>query len=391
MKDLKIYLIVGAVLLILYTLIEYNRPKPTNWSPTYASNEKIPFGTFILFDRVKDLFQRSTISTRRQPIYNVLVDSNYKRTAYVIICNSIQPSEQDYEQLTRYIKAGNDVFIAAENFGNLFEDKLRTSVNNPLIAGNKEYVTFVNPRMDNERQYYVDRGAINNNFDKLDTLNTTVLGIDNDGTANFIRYKMGKGSLYLTVNPKLFTNYSLLKPQGARYAAYALSYLNNPNKIIWDEYYTQGSAVQASPMRVFLTNDTLRWAYYTALISLLIFVVYSIKRTQRIIPVIEPLKNSTIDFVNVVGQVYYEQRDNRDIAHKKIQYFLALLRDEYQLKTNKLDMEFTTALAQKMGLTPLFARDLVNYIIYINNQQRVTDSELLELNKLIENFYTLSA
>jgi hypothetical protein len=193
--------------------------------------------------------------------------------------------------------------------------------------------------------------------------------------------------LYLCANPKFFSNYSLLKPDGAAYAATALSYIKSTKQIILDEYYTQGDIGDDTPMRLFLSNPALQWAYYIALFSLLIFVLYEIKRRQRIIPVIEPLSNSTLDFVTVVGHVYYEKRDNADIAQKKILYLLTYLRDEHQIKTAVADEEFKERIAGKLGLEPAFANELVNYLRYISVQQKVNDRELIELNKLIEKFY----
>jgi len=143
-------------------------------------------------------------------------------------------------------------------------------------------------------------------------------------------------------------------------------------------------------MRVFLSHPELEWAYYIAIFSLLIFVLYEIKRRQRIIPVIEPLSNSTLEFVNVVGQVYYEKRNNDNIAKKQVLYLLSYLRDEYQLKTNKLDKEFTETLTAKLGLDPDFANDFVEFLHYINVQDRINDKELIHLNKLIEQFYIQS-
>jgi len=141
---------------------------------------------------------------------------------------------------------------------------------------------------------------------------------------------------------------------------------------------------------VFFSYPNLQWAYYICLFSLVLFIIYDIKRRQRIIPIIEPLQNSTLDFVNVVGQVYYEKRDNANIAAKKILYLLASLRDKYQLKTNKLDSEFVEALAQKTSIDATFARELVNHINYLGVQKRVADSELITLNQLIEKFHKQS-
>jgi hypothetical protein len=143
-------------------------------------------------------------------------------------------------------------------------------------------------------------------------------------------------------------------------------------------------------MRLFLKNPVLQWAYFIALISLVIFVLFEIKRRQRIIPIIEPLANSTLDFVNVVGQVYYEKRNNVNIAQKKVLYFLSHLRDEYNVKTNKLDDDFVERLTTKIGLDATFANELTSYLVYITAQTNITDRELIELNKLIEQFYIKS-
>ncbi|RCH53727.1 DUF4350 domain-containing protein [Mucilaginibacter hurinus] len=391
MKDLKIYLIAGAILLTAYVVMQYNQPKETDWNVSYINTKKSPFGTFVIYNHIKDLFPDARVTPRRQSVHNVLVDTEYKNAAYIIICNRIQTSEEDQQQLERFIKAGNDAFIAAEDFGTLFRDRLNIKANDLYGEYNKpEYISFVNPALNPDRQYFVDKGAINNYFSELDTANTVVLGVNNNGLANFIKYKIGKGSLYLSANPKMFANYGLLKPLSAQYAPAALSYLN-PKQILWDEYYSQGSANEASPMRVFFNNPALRHAYYTALFSLIVYVLYNLKRRQRPIPVIEPLQNSTLDFVRVVGQVYYESHDNQNIAHKKILYFLTFLREQFSLQTNKLDDDFTNALAQKAGIEQADARELVDYMNYIAHQQRVSDYELMQLNKLIENFYTISA
>jgi len=148
----------------------------------------------------------------------------------------------------------------------------------------------------------------------------------------------------------LFTNYSLLTTDGADYAAKALSYLPAGTTTYWDHYQNNDIHEDKSPLRVIFAHDSLRWAYYLILLTALLYIVYEVKRRQRIIPVIEPLKNNTLDFVTVVGQVYYERHDNSNIAHKKITYLLEHWRTRYYLKTSNLDKEFTESLEKKNGL-----------------------------------------
>jgi hypothetical protein len=197
--------------------------------------------------------------------------------------------------------------------------------------------------------------------------------------------------VYFNASPLLFTNYGLLQPKGVNYAAIALSNLKTTDNILWDEYYTQGRSGEESMMRVFLQNPMLKSAFYIALFSLLAFVLYEMKRRQRIIPIIEPLNNTAVDFANVVGQVYYEQRNNHNIAEKKMVYFLEFVRAQYYLKTNQLDDEFTRTLAQKSGLEMPVVQKLIWQFITIKNGQQVSDKELIELNRNIEQFYTQSS
>ncbi len=391
MRDLKIYLIVAGLLLTLYIVARINRPKVVDWTETLSNKDKIPFGTFILFDRLKDIFPDSHIITFRQPVYNVIAEDSLKQASYIIICRGIELSKSDYRQLEKYVKEGNSIFIAAEYFGKLFEKNLGVKTKTIFkIINDSTEVHFVNTALTPKKYFCIDKGTTNTCFSKFDTLKSTVLGEDIDHNANFIKYNLGKGYLYLASNPKLFSNYSLLKPDGAGYAATALSYLKGTRQLVWDEYYSQGDTGDDTPMRMFLKNPTLQWAYYIAIFSLLAFVLFEIKRTQRVIPVIEPLSNSTLEFVTVVGQVYYEKRDNANIARKKILYLLEHLREGFQLKTNNLDDEFVEKLTAKLGIEAGFAKELVDYILYINARERITDNELIKLNKLIEKLYIQS-
>ena len=391
MRSLKIYLIAAGSLLVIYIAAMLNRPKDVDWAETFSNKDKIPYGTYIFFQRINDIFPGAKIVPYRQPVYNVIAEDSIKQSSYLIICQSLEPSKVDYEQLVNYIKKGNNVFIAADYFGQLFEKNLKVDTKYDFVFQDKNTpVTFLDPALKAKKDFVFDRRQGSNYFGNIDTLKASVIGENNTHKANFIKYNFGSGSLYLMCNPKAFSNYSLLKPEGQQYAATALSFLKNTNRLVVDEYYTQGSGEEESPMRVFLRNPVLQWAYYITLFSLLIFVLFEVKRRQRIIPVIEPLKNSTLDFVTVVGQVYYEKRDNANIAHKKILYFLSWLRDEYQIKTNNLDEEFIERLTAKLGVGAELATQLVSMIHKYNNQARISDKELIELNKLTEQFYIKS-
>ena len=97
MKSLKIYLIAGAVILVIYLTAQFNRPKAVDWTETLSSKSKIPFGTYILSKQLTDVFPGAKITTYRQPVYNVIAEDSIANTSYIIVCPGIQLAKPDYE------------------------------------------------------------------------------------------------------------------------------------------------------------------------------------------------------------------------------------------------------------------------------------------------------
>jgi hypothetical protein len=391
MKDFKIYIFVASALLIIYLLIQYNSPREIDWSATLLDNQKKPFDTYVLYHQLNDIFPKASVKEYREPIYNVLTDHGIKHATYVIIADDVTDiGKEDYEKLTGFIKNGNDVFISASYFGGALSKELKIEWKSDLKPeGNNVAIRFLNHHLDTAYHKFDNNLMSSNYFEKLDTGKAIALGENSFHHVNFLKFPMGKGNLYLHANPLVFSNYSLLN-QDARYAGTALSYLKNDSNILWDGFYSQGRGESESVMRVFLKYRPLRNAFYIALVSLLVFVIYEKKRRQRIIPVLKPLTNTSVEFVNVVGQVYYEQRNNRNIAQKKTEYFLEQLRGKYNLKTTVLDANFRDTLAKKCGVSEVFIHDIVNQIIRIRSSSYVSDTQLINLNKSIEQFYLQS-
>jgi hypothetical protein len=389
MRDFKIYLSIASLLLVIYLVAQYNKPASINWEPSMYYNDKVPFGTYILYRQLPTLFPGAKVINTNQTLEDQFHDKNISNSNYFIFAKTVDLNKHDFEEMVNYIKAGNSVFISAFEWQGVLADTLDLQIGSEYKKKSVG-LNFTNPGLKRANSYKFDRYISIQYFSSFDTSHATVLGKNDLGNSSLLRFTYGKGSLYLCANPGLFTNFGLLNSNGADYVAKALSYLPPQPNIYWDELQNGDIQQDLSPMRVLFSNASLQWAYYISLFSLLIFVLYEVKRRQRIIPVIEPLQNSTVDFVNVVGQVYYEQRNNLNIAQKKTLYFLEHLRTQYYLKTTLLDTDFTDRFAQKTGIDPAFAREIINHIKYVNVQNRVTDDELIYLNHLIEQFYIQS-
>ena len=389
-SGMRLYLIGSGVLVLLYLVAQYYKPKPTNWNPSYLKEDKIPFGTYILYHQLEQLFPGTKVTPSRMPAYNVLKDKKDKNTAYLFIATKVTFNRLDFEELIKYMRRGNQVFIAdfelEDSFSKVLKLELSSAIN--FTKGKSMGINFVNPGLKSPQDYVFDKGLGDRYFSQVDSLRAIVLGKNADGQVNFVKYPFGKGGLYILSNPQLLSNYNLLNNKGAEYAGKVLSYLpQTTTALLWDENSTRGSMDNMSILRVIFEHAPLRWAYYLSMGGLLIFILFEIKRRQRIIPTIPPLRNTSVDFVEVVGRVYYQQRDNRDLAQKKISYFLEHIRTTYRLKTTNIDEEFISALTLKSGVNEAALRTLFTNIKELDHAYAVTDGQLIELNKSIEKFY----
>lgn len=390
MNGLRKYMVIAGLLLAVYLGMQYFKPKPIDWRPTYLKEDKIPYGTYILYQRIHDLFPNAKVEVQKKAVYNTLKENaGALGSSYLMIAPEISIDKLDYEQLVKYMQKGNQVFIAASRIKGVLLDTLRTSLSNSVYFrnGKKYAVNFLDPVLKRDIDYYFDKGICEQYFNKIDTARATVLSTRQGKEANFIRYDFGKGALYLLPNPELFSNYNLLREDGSEYASKALSYLPKTNRVIWDEYFTRPDAAAKSPLRVLFKYDQLRWAYYIALFSLIAFVLFEIKRRQRIIPVISQPKNTSVEFAETIGRVYYQQRNNKDIAEKKINYWLEYLRSKYRLRTVNINEEFKETLISRTGATAETIEALFVELQYLNGGYLISDQDLIRLNKLIEQFY----
>ena len=139
-------------------------------------------------------------------------------------------------------------------------------------------------------------------------------------------------------------------------------------------------------MYIFLNTKELKWAYYTALIGVLIYIVFEGKRKQRAVPVVIPLKNQTLAFTRTISDMYFEKSDQKAISEHKINYFLDQLRSNFFISAITFDDTFYTSLAGKSGQSFESVKKLFTYIKHLKNRSQITDTELIELNTLIQKF-----
>lgn len=382
-------LIVGVI------YIDAVRPKPVDWSPSYLLKDKIPFGLYVFNEEYKTLLKDRKVEKVSQTFYEAFEPNYYdddtlnvydKRGTILNICDEYVIDEQSTKEILTYVAEGNNAFLSVERLPQTLIDTLKLELDAKPNFTKETQVWLSNSTLGNKK-YTLNKGDNPLAFSKIDTLKTTVLGYqgsEKEKQINFIKTPFGNGFFYIHLQPVGFTNYHLLKDNNAEYAEKVLSYL--PKDDIYWLVKDQSSLVQSySPMRYILSQPALKWAWYIFLIGIVIFMIFNAKRRQRVIPIIKPLPNTTVDFTKTIGNLYYQEGNHQNIIDKKIIYFLERVRNEYLMDTSNLDENFIKKLQLKTG------KDLkdIEHLVYLINYQRRSynqsiESDLIEINNAIE-------
>lgn len=316
----------------------------------------------------------------------------------MIIDDFVSLDKQETNQLLDYVAKGNDVFIATSDLGGFLADTLNITIDRRYdFSEDTVSVELTNNRYKNTYFNY-QRGVYPAYFSSIDTAKTQILGYINfeekkfiqedkavkKRAPNFIKTEFGKGNILVNALPVAYTNYYLLSDAN-NYVAYTFSYLKD-EFLYWDDYKKSGRVIITSPLRFVLNQSALKWSYYLALSGLLLFVVFKAKREQRIIPIIKPLENSSVEFARTVGSLYHQNKDYTNLNRKKITFFLSDVRQNYYLDTSLLNERFMQQLAIKTGKSIQEAKQLVEFIVALNQKQVHTEQDTITLTEKLKTF-----
>jgi hypothetical protein len=391
-KDWK-YILYISLAFGLFVTVKLFSPKQYNWQISFAHEDKNPYGGFAFNELLPGIFPDGTIKHSYQTLYE-LKDSLKSQDNIVIVSSSFMPDEEDSRVLLKHVEEGGSAFISAQQFSKEFADTIAISTNDYLLKEGNFFIRkdtailkFVSTSADTTKQFFYKRDNIHNYFSRLDSTTTTVIARNDYNMPVTIRRKWGKGNLILNSTPLVFTNIYLLADENHEFVSTNLSYLPS-NNVLWTEYYHLGRMEVGTPLRFILTTPPLKWAYYITVLALLLFMIFEMKRKQRIIPIIKPLANTTLEFVTTIGNLYFQRGDHKNIAEKKIHFFMDQIRTKYWINTTSFDDAFVHTLSAKVGRPEEEARRLVNSILVVKSKAAISANELVELNRQIENFST---
>lgn len=401
MKKALPYILGGVLVIALGSLLissVNNRPRKMNERVTLKETDKIPYGFYAARQLIPSLFPNAEVYIdKRSPGYWDSLSAYKPNQAVFITGIRLNADDDELKELVDFARKGNYVFIITQdlsysatqylNSGELVNDDGYFTGENDSLK-----VQLSQPRFADAKSYVYPGRRFASYFEDVDTTNVLVLGTNEDNKANFVQYKAGGGAIFIHTAPLAFSNYFILHKQNMAYFQNAVSVIpSTVSKVLWNEYYLNKKTEQQNEkepnwLSVLMKYEAFRWALWTAIITLLLYVLMEMRRKQRIIPAFQRPKNESLDFVRTIGQLYYDRKDHTDLSLKMSSYFLDHVRTHYKVSTNTLDESFIQALHAKTGYPVNEIKNIVDFISFVENSA-INEHQLNRFYNQLESFY----
>ena len=403
MKKAFPYILGAFVLVLLVVLMTSNATKPPRKFDdrvTLRQSDKIPYGYRAAKDLLPSLFPDAKIYLDRvYPGGWDSIDQADRNQAVFIVADYLDADKEELDELASFVKRGNYVFMihrtASDDVNSFFDITYNNSysVYSTVDDGDSLKVKLESPAFANQTVFTYPGKKYAGAFYKVDTSTTAVLGRSENGLPNFVRLNSGKGSFFLHTAPLAFSNYFVLHKNNSAYLEEALSVIpKNVTTIVWNEYYLEkpynpNDDKDPNWLGALFSNPAFKWGLLIGAFTLALFVLFGMRRRQRMIPPHERPKNDSLDFVKTLGRLYYDKSDHRNLASKMGAYFLEHVRSRYKIPTHTLDDVFVQALHFKSGYPEAETKNIINTIHRIQTANFITETELAQFHRQLELFY----
>lgn len=410
MRGRTIYIIGVTLFLVVFVLLSLRMPKRFTWSASFDTADPQPYGCYV-FDSLMRQTMPHGYTVTDKTLTQLRKEKAAPRSILVTTCG-LSMDSLDLLSLQQLAEGGNRVLVTCQwtpsydvqnkffsRYGvYFFEESYRSSW---AVSGNaaREDVYWRTDSLYGMATYQPS-SILMDSYLVVDTLQTItplafiVNGCDADsiclpvlrrgsedevGDAYAyasedggqhthpvaVTCRVGEGEIVFASTPLLFTNYGILMPETREYVLRLLNTLADrpvvrttaylPNRDFGEPVHTDGAT------GFFLQHPPLRTALQLAGLLVVLLMVFKARRRQRAIPVYHAPANRSLEFVQLIGTLYYQRHDNLDLMRKKYRIFAETLRRrlDIDVMTAKDEPSDVDTLAQRTHLVKGYLRQVL--------------------------------
>lgn len=428
-----IFFVLLVVLFVVVFIVQRNTPRPFDWRPTFRHTDHQPFGCAVFDDVLSTSLEDYSVQYKLiGQVYKENLDSldrwgyplpEERRRTYMIVANNIELGDTAIICVCRLLRMGHNVVFCATNFSkniteafgvntkySFGEDLKNFNIRDLVRSGLSRDTIYVNKKFDEysdspERPYsvysplhpvsleweggeqgYADYRIIFDNEDQ--DIGYSVKLYPNEDEDEDDEHYDEEGTLFFIATPHLFTNYGILDGDNASYIFHVIAHFGDRPLVRLENTPPPDARNSTSPIRAILRNPALRMALFILLLGVLLMMANAAQRRQRPIPVVTPPANEMLRFTRLIGNLFYQKRDYRDLLCKKYRYFSANIRRRYAIDLDADTPQQTASLlAARMGLPVAeVTADFLRLKQLIVDDARVNDADMRRAIDCINNW-----
>ena len=391
MKPNRWFVVGIVVFLMVLFILEMQLPKNFSWTPTFRHTDKQPFGS-CLFDSLLSSTMPKGYTITDSSLYVLAKDSLQPR-GILVVADEMNLIPAEVNAIFSLANNGSHVMLVAHGVGDFMCNRLGIRMwgygdsfdLQNFVKYNKERESFEWVSKENgykPRRYKVFRPLITRKFNfETDSLDNVIRPcLDQQATlrhdAVSATFRQGKGYITFCSLPLLFTNYGIVDQDNATFSLRLLTLMKDLPVVRTEAYCPQTSdEVQQSPLRYAISQPPLRWALYTLMVGALLFLIFEGRRRQRVIPIEKAPENHSLEFIRLVGSLYYHSRERRSLVVRKWTYFAEELRRNIHLDVTDASEDDVT-LPTLARLTAIDEQEIRTLILQLRQLVAADETEI---------------
>ncbi len=391
MKPNRWFVVSIVVFLVLLFILEMQLPKNFSWTPTFRHTDKQPFGS-CLFDSLLSSTMPKGYTVTDSSLYQLAKDS-LQPHGILVVADEMNLIPAEVNAIFSMANNGSHVMLVAHGVGDFMCNRLGIRMwgygnsfdLQNFVKYNKERESFEWVSEENgykPRRFMVFKPLITRKFNfETDSLDNVIRPcLDQQATlrhdAVSATFRQGKGYITFCSLPLLFTNYGIVDQDNATFSLRLLTLMKDLPVVRTEAYCPQTSdEVQQSPLRYAISQPPLRWALYTLMVGALLFLIFEGRRRQRVIPIEKAPENHSLEFIHLVGSLYYHSRERRSLVVRKWTYFAEELRRNIHLDVTDASEDDVT-LPTLARLTTIDEQEIRTLVLQLRQLVAADETEI---------------
>jgi len=394
------------VIILLVALFNLQE-KRYNWHPTFSQSGEEPYDL--------SLFKKTLAASYADENYHE-IKSLYDDTAFLSAQNGLVVYVNGYNHLdsTEVSKLllsaenGNSVFISTPNPRYILKHLIPECINSDqrlLIAKlAKTIVLSLKDKSEGPALFYTVRDEVERfkwyyfdlehcQYDMINVIGSfEAIG---ESYPNFLKITHGAGFIYVHSTLLQFTNLHFRNKNVFEFTTEMMSLIPHQKLYYVDPEYVVPAASDSSNrpplydsiLGFIFNNPPIKWAWYIMLTLALLYILNSIRRSQRTIPIFQLPENEIANYLDVVSRLYQKEGKHKHIIGIQEKLLLQHLRNKYRLNFTKADDQFYEAAAVRLQMTPTYLKHFFQSLDRAKNNSTLSDEELRNTIRNLNEFY----